>query len=55
MLYTIAAVHGVEALAMMTVSDIVGDAERRASASATTSCSRGVDDMMRLACRVAVT
>ena len=37
MLYTIAAVHGVEALAMMTVSDILGD-RASASGSATTSC-----------------
>lgn len=52
MLYTIAAVKRVEALAVMTVSDLVGvgtseritDEELR----------RGVDDMMRLACRVAV-
>jgi len=51
MLYTVAAVHRVEALAIMTVSDLVssdetvriGDDELR----------RGVDDMMRIACRVA--
>ena len=37
MLYAVAAVHGVEALAMMTVSDIVGDPARSPSASATPS------------------
>ena len=52
MLYTVAAVHGVEALAMMTVSDLVTEERRRASP--TRSCKRGVDAMMRLACRVAV-
>jgi purine-nucleoside phosphorylase len=53
MMYTIAAVHGIEALAMMTVSDLLGES------GATTRISdddlkRGVDQMMRLACQVAV-
>jgi DeoD family purine-nucleoside phosphorylase len=53
MLYTVAAVHRVEALAIMTVSDLlgeggdsvrIGDDELRA----------GVDQMMRISCAVAV-
>jgi 5'-methylthioadenosine phosphorylase/purine-nucleoside phosphorylase len=45
-------VHGVEALAMMTVSDLVStEASTRISDD---DLKRGVDDMMRLACRVAV-
>lgn len=52
MLYTVAAVHRVEALAMMTVSDLVSTGESvRISDD---ELKRGVDDMMRLACRVAV-
>jgi purine-nucleoside phosphorylase len=53
MMYTIAAIHGIEALAMMTVSDILdesGDTTRISDAD----LKRGVDQMMRLACRVAV-
>jgi DeoD family purine-nucleoside phosphorylase len=52
MLYTVAAVHGVEALAMMTVSDLVtSEASTRVSDD---ELKRGVDEMMRVACRVAV-
>ena len=53
MMYTIAAVHGIEALAIMTVSDILGESgetERISDAD----LKSGVDQMMRLACRVAV-
>ncbi len=53
MMYTIAAVKGIEALAVMTVSDLLGetgDTERISDED----LRRGVDDMMRLACRVAV-
>ena len=53
MMYTIAAIHRVEALAMMTVSDLLeesGDTTRISDEELT----RGVDAMMRLACRVAV-
>ncbi len=52
MLYTIAAVKGIESLAMMTVSDLLGDpagAVRISDADLKT----GVDQMMRIACRVA--
>lgn len=52
MLYTIAAVRGIEALAMMTVSDLVG--EGTSERIGDHELRRGVDDMMRLACRVAV-
>jgi DeoD family purine-nucleoside phosphorylase len=54
MMYTIAAVKGVEALAMMTVSDLLGEAGDTERIS-DDELKRGVDDMMRLACRVAVT
>jgi purine-nucleoside phosphorylase len=53
MIYTIAAIHGIEALAMMTVSDILeesGDTTRISDEE----LKRGVDAMMRIACRVAV-
>lgn len=52
MMYTIAAIKGLEALAMMTVSDLLdvsGDTTRISDEE----LKRGVDDMMRLACRVA--
>ena len=53
MMYTIAAIHGLEALAMMTVSDILeesGDTTRISDEE----LRRGVDSMMKIACRVAV-
>jgi len=53
MMYTIAALHGIEALAMMTVSDLLeesGDTSRISD----DELKAGVDAMMRLACRVAV-
>jgi 5'-methylthioadenosine phosphorylase/purine-nucleoside phosphorylase len=52
MLYTIAAVKGVEALAMMTVSDLI--TEETSTRISDAELKRGVDDMMRIACRVAV-
>ena len=54
MLYTVAAVHRVEALAMMTVSDLVGAAEDDRERISDEDLKRGVDAMMRLACQVAV-
>ena len=54
MLYTIAAVHHVEALAMMTVSDILGATEDDRERISDEQLRRGVDDMMRVACQVAV-
>ncbi|NNE11456.1 MAG: purine-nucleoside phosphorylase [Ilumatobacter sp.] len=53
MMYTVAAIKGLEALAMMTVSDLLeesGDTTRISDEE----LKRGVDDMMRLACHVAV-
>jgi len=53
MMYTVAAIKGLESLAMMTVSDLLeesGDTTRISDEE----LKRGVDDMMRLACRVAV-
>jgi len=53
MMYAIAAVKGIEALAIMTVSDLLGeggDSERISD----DELKRGVDAMMRLACEVAV-
>jgi len=51
MLYTIAAVRGLEALAIMTVSDLLADPDgaRRISDD---DLKKGVDQMMRIACRV---
>jgi DeoD family purine-nucleoside phosphorylase len=53
MMYTIAAVKGIEALAMMTVSDLLGETGDTVRIS-DDELKRGVDDMMRLACQVAV-
>lgn len=53
MMYTVAAIHGIEALAMMTVSDILEESGETTRIS-DEELKRGVDDMMRLACRVAV-
>jgi DeoD family purine-nucleoside phosphorylase len=53
MIYTIAAVHGIEALAMMTVSDVLsesGESERISDEE----LKQGIDKMMEIACRVAV-
>ena len=53
MMYTVAAVHRLEALAMMTVSDVLGD-DGSAVRIDDDELRRGVDDMMRIACAVAV-
>lgn len=53
MMYTVAAVHRLEALAMMTVSDVLGD-DGSAARIDDDELRRGVDDMMRIACAVAV-
>jgi 5'-methylthioadenosine phosphorylase/purine-nucleoside phosphorylase len=52
MMYTIAAVKRIEALAVMTVSDVLGE-EGDSVRISDEDLKRGVDDMMRLACRVA--
>jgi 5'-methylthioadenosine phosphorylase/purine-nucleoside phosphorylase len=52
-LYTLGALHGVETLALMTISDLIeesGDAERISDAE----LRAGVDRMMDVACQVAV-
>ena len=52
MLYAVGAVHGIETLAMMTVSDLVSTgASERISDS---DLKRGVDAMLRIGCAVAV-
>jgi DeoD family purine-nucleoside phosphorylase len=53
MMYTVAAVKRLEALAIMTVSDLLGETGDTVRISDDV-LKRGVDDMMRLACRVAV-
>jgi DeoD family purine-nucleoside phosphorylase len=53
MMYTVAAIHGLEALALMTVSDLLevsGDTTRISD----DELKLGVEAMMRVACRVAV-
>jgi len=53
MLYAVAALRGIEALTMLTVSDIIGFDEPTQRIS-DDDLRRGVDDMMRIACQVAV-
>jgi purine-nucleoside phosphorylase len=53
MMYTIAAVKGIEALAIMTVSDLLGDSGESVRISAE-ELKAGVDQMMHLSCAVAV-
>lgn len=53
MMYTIAAVKGIESLAMMTVSDILSDDGSTVRIS-DEDLKTGVDQMMQIGCRVAV-
>jgi purine-nucleoside phosphorylase len=53
MMYTIAAIHGIEALALMTVSDLLEESGETTRIS-DEELKRGVDAMVRIACRVAV-
>ncbi|MEZ5218869.1 MAG: hypothetical protein R2705_11065 [Ilumatobacteraceae bacterium] len=53
MMYTVAAVKGIEALAMMTVSDLLADNGESVRIS-DEELRNGVDSMMRAACAVAV-
>ncbi len=53
MMYTIAAVKGIEALAMMTVSDLLGESGDTVRIS-DEDLRAGVDQMMRISCAVAV-
>ncbi len=52
-LYTLAAIHHLEAVALMTVSDLIGDDDTSERIS-DEQLKAGVDQMMRVACRVAV-
>ena len=53
MMYTVAAVHGIEALAIMTVSDLLGESGDSVRIS-DDELKQGVDKMMNVACQVAV-
>ena len=54
MMYTVAAVKGIEALAMMTVSDVIGTEPGDIERISDEELKRGVDQMMRIACDVAI-
>ena len=53
MMYTIAAVKGIESLAIMTVSDLLGESGDTVRIS-DDELKAGVDQMMRISCAVAV-
>jgi purine-nucleoside phosphorylase len=53
MMYTIAAVKGVESLAIMTVSDLLGESGDTVRIS-DEELKAGVDKMMHISCEVAV-
>lgn len=53
MLYTVAAVKGIESLAIMTVSDLLGD-DGGSERISDDELKQGVDTMMRVACQIAV-
>ena len=50
----IAAVKGIEALAMMTVSDVIDAEAGNVERISDEELKRGVDQMMRIACDVAI-
>ena len=52
-LYTLAAIHGREAVAMCTISDLIGD-DNTSERISDDELKAGVDQMMRIACEVAV-
>ncbi len=54
MMYTIAAMKGIEALALMTVSDMIGEDEGNAVRISDEDMKTGVDQMMHIGCQVAV-
>jgi 5'-methylthioadenosine phosphorylase/purine-nucleoside phosphorylase len=54
MMYTIAAIKGIEALAMMTVSDVIDPDAGNVERISDEELKRGVDQMMRIACDVAI-
>ncbi|WP_420452658.1 purine-nucleoside phosphorylase [Ilumatobacter sp.] len=53
MMYTVAAMKGMEALALMTVSDIIGD-DGQTERIGDDEMTAGVDAMMEIGCRVAI-
>ena len=54
MMYTVAAMKGMEALALMTVSDMIGEEDGDAVRISDEDMQTGVDQMMRIGCQVAV-
>ena len=54
MMYTMASMKGLEALALMTVSDMIGEQTGDAVRISDEEMKRGVDQMMEIGCRVAV-
>ncbi len=52
-LYTLAAIHHIEAVALLTVSDLIGD-DNSSERITDEELRVGIDQMMRVACRVAV-
>lgn len=54
MMYTIATLKGIEALAMMTVSDVIDPDAGNVERISDEDLKRGVDQMMAIACQVAV-
>lgn len=54
MMYTIAAIKGIEALAMMTVSDVIDPDAGNVERISDEDLKKGVDQMMLIACRVAI-
>jgi purine-nucleoside phosphorylase len=54
MMYTIATLKGIEALAIMTVSDVIDPDGGNVERISDEDLKKGVDQMMRIACQVAV-
>ena len=52
-LYTLAAIHGIDAVGLMTISDLVGD-DGTTERISDDELKLGVDRMMQVACAVAV-
>ena len=53
MLYTLAAIHGIEAVGLVTISDLIG-ADGASERISDDELRLGVDRMMQVACAVAV-
>ncbi len=54
MMYTVAAMKGMQALALMTVSDMIGEEEGDAVRISDEDMKKGVDQMMHIGCQVAI-